>query len=63
MSFLTMAQTRRAGINGGASLLPRGIVRRTKMVKLAFFARFEAKPGKEEAVRKFLDMARDMAKN
>src|SRR3974390_1445665 len=45
-----------------ASLLPRGIVRRTKMVKLAFFARFEAKPGKEEAVRKFLEMALDMAR-
>jgi class 3 adenylate cyclase len=29
----------------GASLLPRRIVRRTEMVKLAFFARFEAKPG------------------
>jgi quinol monooxygenase YgiN len=46
----------------GASLLPRGIIRRTKMVKLAFFARFEAKPGKEEAVRKFLEMALDMAR-
>ena len=32
------------------------------MVKLAFFARFEAKPGKEEAVRKFLEMALDMAR-
>ena len=32
------------------------------MVKLAYFARFEAKSGKEEAVQKFLDMALDMAK-
>src|SRR3974390_3798775 len=32
------------------------------MVKLAFFARFEAKPGKEEAVRKFLETALDMAR-
>ena len=32
------------------------------MIKLAFFARFEAKPGKEEEVAKFLEMARDMAK-
>ena len=32
------------------------------MAKLAFFARFEAKPGKEEAVAKFLEMALDMAK-
>ena len=31
------------------------------MIKLAFFARFEAKPGKEEAVAKFLEMALDMA--
>jgi quinol monooxygenase YgiN len=31
------------------------------MVKLAFWARFEAKPGKEEEVAKFLDFARDMA--
>ena len=33
----------------------------TLMTKLAFFARFEAKPGKEEEVAKFLEMARDMA--
>ena len=32
------------------------------MVKLAFFARFEAKPGKEDAVAKFLALALDMAK-
>jgi quinol monooxygenase YgiN len=32
------------------------------MIKLAFLARFEAKPGKEEEVAKFLDMACDMAK-
>jgi quinol monooxygenase YgiN len=32
------------------------------MVKLAFFARFEAKPGKEEAVLKFLETALDLAK-
>ena len=32
------------------------------MVKLAFFARFEAKPGKEEEVAKFLDIALDMAR-
>jgi len=32
------------------------------MVKLAFFARFEAKSGKEEAVAKFLETALDMAK-
>jgi quinol monooxygenase YgiN len=32
------------------------------MTKLAFFARFEAKPGKEEAVARFLDVALDMAK-
>jgi quinol monooxygenase YgiN len=32
------------------------------MTKLAFFARFEAKPGKEEAVEKFLEMALDMAR-
>ena len=31
------------------------------MVKLAFFARFEAKPGKEEEVAKFLEFAREMA--
>ncbi len=31
------------------------------MIKLAFFARFEAKPGKEEEVAQFLEMARDMA--
>jgi quinol monooxygenase YgiN len=32
------------------------------MVKLAFLARFEAKPGKEEEVAKFLALALDMAK-
>jgi quinol monooxygenase YgiN len=32
------------------------------MIKLAFFARFEAKPGKEQEVTKFLEMALDMAK-
>jgi quinol monooxygenase YgiN len=32
------------------------------MTKLAFFARFEAKPGKEEAVAKFLETALGMAK-
>jgi quinol monooxygenase YgiN len=31
------------------------------MIKLAFLARFEAKPGKEEAVAEFLDKALDMA--
>jgi quinol monooxygenase YgiN len=31
------------------------------MVKLAFFARFEAKPGKEAEVARFLEQARDMA--
>jgi len=31
------------------------------MIKLAFFARFEAKPGKEEEVAKFLEFAREMA--
>jgi len=31
------------------------------MTKLAFLARFEAKPGKEEEVAKFLGVARDMA--
>ena len=31
------------------------------MIKLAFLARFEAKPGKEEEVAKFLEVARDMA--
>jgi quinol monooxygenase YgiN len=30
------------------------------MVKLAFFARLEAKPGKEEAVAKFLEKALEM---
>jgi quinol monooxygenase YgiN len=34
----------------------------TTMIKLAFFARFEAKPGKEEAVASFLVTALDMAK-
>jgi quinol monooxygenase YgiN len=32
------------------------------MIKLAFFARFEARPGKEEEVARFLDLALDMAK-
>jgi quinol monooxygenase YgiN len=32
------------------------------MIKLAFFARLEAKPGKEEEVAKFLELALDMAK-
>ena len=32
------------------------------MIKLAFVARFEAKPGKEEEVAKFLETAQDMAK-
>jgi quinol monooxygenase YgiN len=32
------------------------------MIKLAFVARFEAKPGKEEDVAKFLEAALDMAK-
>ena len=32
------------------------------MIKLAFLARFEAKPGKEEEVAKFLEVACDMAK-
>jgi quinol monooxygenase YgiN len=32
------------------------------MVKLAFFARFEAKPGKEEAVARFLERALEMAR-
>jgi len=32
------------------------------MIKLAFVARFEARPGKEEEVAKFLEVARDMAK-
>ena len=32
------------------------------MVKLAFFARFEAKPGKEAAVAEFLATALEMAK-
>jgi quinol monooxygenase YgiN len=32
------------------------------MIKLAYFARFEAKPGKEDEVAKFLDVALDMAK-
>ena len=31
------------------------------MSKLAFIARFEAKPGKEEDVAKFLELAREMA--
>ena len=32
------------------------------VIKLAFLARFEAKPGKEEDVAKFLEVACDMAK-
>jgi quinol monooxygenase YgiN len=32
------------------------------MIKLAFFARFEAKPGKEEEVAKFLETALGMAR-
>src|SRR5215469_3656033 len=32
------------------------------MIKLAFVARFEAKPGKEEDVAKFLETAHEMAK-
>ena len=32
------------------------------MIKLAFLARFEAKPGKEEEVAKFLEFANGMAK-
>ena len=32
------------------------------MIKFAFFARLEAKPGKEEAVVKFLEAALDMAR-
>jgi quinol monooxygenase YgiN len=32
------------------------------MIKLALFARFEAKPGKEQEVAKFLEMALEMAK-
>ena len=32
------------------------------MIKLAFVVRFEAKPGKEEEVAKFLETANDMAK-
>jgi quinol monooxygenase YgiN len=32
------------------------------MVKLAFFARLEAKPGKEEAVAQFLEKALEMVK-
>ena len=32
------------------------------MIKLAFLARFEAKPGKEQAVAEFLQVALDMAK-
>ena len=31
------------------------------MIKLAFLARFDAKPGKEEEVAKFLEFAREMA--
>jgi quinol monooxygenase YgiN len=34
----------------------------TSMIKFAFLARFEAKPGKEQAVAEFLQMALDMAK-
>jgi len=36
--------------------------RRHSMIKLAFLARLEAKPGKEEAVAKFLEQALEMAK-
>jgi quinol monooxygenase YgiN len=32
------------------------------MIKLAFLAKFEAQPGREEEVAKFLDAAHDMAK-
>jgi quinol monooxygenase YgiN len=32
------------------------------MIKLAFLAHFEAKPGKEDAVAQFLEMACDMAR-
>ena len=32
------------------------------MINVAFLARFEAKPGKEEEVAKFLNVACDMAK-
>ena len=32
------------------------------MIKLAFFARFEAKPGKEDAVAKFLEKALELVK-
>jgi quinol monooxygenase YgiN len=32
------------------------------MVKLAFFARFEAEPGKEDAVAKFLEKALELVK-
>jgi quinol monooxygenase YgiN len=32
------------------------------MIKLAFLARFEAKPGKEEAVAKFLEGALELAR-
>ena len=32
------------------------------MTKLAFLARFETKPGKEEEVAKFLEMALEMAR-
>jgi quinol monooxygenase YgiN len=35
---------------------------RNSMVKLAFLAHFEAKPGKEEEVAKFLETALDMAR-
>lgn len=33
------------------------------MIKLGFLARFEAKPGKEEAVAEFLETALDLARN
>ena len=48
-----------------ASLFPceaRHPIMEELMNKLAFFARFEAKPGKEEEVAKFLEVALDMAK-
>jgi quinol monooxygenase YgiN len=42
--------------------LPAKPIMETTMVKLAFFARFEAKSGKEEEVAKFLETAEEMAK-
>ena len=46
----------------GFSLFVAKPITEIMMTKLAFFARFEAKPGKEEAVAKFLDTALDMAR-